>query len=247
MSLLGNLVSQVARRAMDPEDAQRNPVNQRIDPRRTGGLGDILGSVLGGASQTGGYNPRQYDRQPDNGFGLDDILGGLTGGGLTGGNQSGGVNSNTGGLGDILGSVLGGQAIGSQTRKSGFGGKGMLIAALMPMVLSWIKRNGGLSGALSKITGMGYENQARSWMSNQQDNDNLDPNDISQLFDENEIQQVAAHTGANDVEVRQGLAELLPEVMNQLTPSGNLDNESEANEEIDQIINQLSSRLGALK
>lgn len=247
MSLLGNLVSQVARRAMDPEDAQRNPVNQRIDPRRTGGLGDILGSVLGGGSQTGGYNPRQYDRQPDNGFGLDDILGGLTGGGLTGGNQSGGVNSNAGGLGDILGSVLGGQAMGGQTRKSGFGGKGMLIAALMPMVLSWIKRNGGLSGALSKITGMGYENQARSWMSNQQDNDNLDPNDISQLFDENEIQQVVAHTGANDVEVRQGLAELLPEVMNQLTPSGNLDNESEANEEIDQIINQLSSRLGALK
>lgn len=244
MSLLGNLVSQVARRAMDPEDAQRNPVNQRIDPRRTGGLGDILGSVLGGASQTGGYNPRQYDRHPDNGFGLDDILGGLTGGGLTGGNQRGGVNSNAGagGLGDILGSVLGGQRT-----KGGFGGKGMLIAALMPMVLSWIKRNGGLSGALSKITGMGYENQARSWMSNQQDNDNLDPNDISQLFDENEIQQVAAHTGANDVEVRQGLAELLPEVMNQLTPSGNLDNESEANEEIDQIINQLSSRLGALK
>lgn len=242
MSLLGNLVSQVARRAMDPEDAQRNPVNQRIDPRRTGGLGDILGSVLGGASQTGGYNPRQYDRQPDNGFGLDDILGGLTGGGLNGGNQRGGVNSNAGGLGDILGSVLGGQRT-----KGGFGGKGMLIAALMPMVLSWIKRNGGLSGALSKITGMGYENQARSWMSNQQDNDNLDPNDISQLFDESEIQQVAAHTGANDVEVRQGLAELLPEVMNQLTPSGNLDNESEANEEIDQIINQLSSRLGALK
>ena len=244
MSLLGNLVSQVARRAMDPEDAQRNPVNQRIDPRRTGGLGDILGSVLGGASQTGGYNPRQYDRQPDNGFGLDDILGGLTSGGLTGGNQRGGVNSNAGagGLGDILGSVLGGQRT-----KGGFGGKGMLIAALMPMVLSWIKRNGGLSGALSKITGMGYENQARSWMSNQQDNDNLDPNDISQLFDENEIQQVAAHTGANDVEVRQGLAELLPEVMNQLKPSGNLDNESEANEEIDQIINQLSSRLGALK
>ncbi|GAF58009.1 LOW QUALITY PROTEIN: hypothetical protein JCM18902_768 [Psychrobacter sp. JCM 18902] len=242
MSLLGNLVSQVARRAMDPEDAQRNPVNQRIDPSRTGGLGDILGSVLGGGSQTGGYNPRQYDRQPDNGFGLDDILGGLTGGGLTGGNQSGGVNAGAGGLGDILGSVLGGQRT-----KGGFGGKGMLIAALMPMVLSWIKRNGGLSGALSKITGMGYENKRRSWMSNQQDNDNLDPNDISQLFDENEIQQVAAHTGANDVEVRQGLAELLPEVMNQLTPSGNLDNESEANEEIDQIINQLSSRLGALK
>ena len=237
MSLLGNLVSQVARSAMDPEDAQRNPVNQRTSPRRTGGLGDILGSVLGGGSQTGGYNPRQYDRQPDNGFGLDDIIGGLTGG-----SQRGGASSGTGGLGDILGGVLGGQ----RTR-GGFGGKGMLIAALMPMVLSWIKRNGGLSGALSKITGMGYENQARSWMSNQEDNDNLDPNEVSRLFDESEIQQVAAHTGANEVEVRQGLSELLPEVMNQLTPNGNLDNETEANTEIDQIISQLSNRLKNLQ
>lgn len=241
MSLLGNLVSQVVRSAMDPEDAQRNPVNQRINPRRTGGLGDILGGVLGGGNQPSGYNPQQYERRSDNGFGLDDIIGGLTGA-----NQRGGMNSGSGGLGDILGSVLGGQAMGGQKR-GGFGGKGMLIAALMPMVLSWIKRNGGLGGALSKITGMGYENQARSWMSNQEVNDNLDPNEINRLFDDSEIQQVAAHTGANEMEVRQGLAELLPEVMNQLTPNGNLDNEPEANEEIEQIINQLSSRLGALK
>lgn len=238
MSLLGNLVSQVARSAMDPEDAQRNPVNQRINPRRTGGLGDILGSVLGGGNQSAGYNPQQYERRSaDNGFGLDDIIGGLTGG-----KQRGGMSSGTGGLGDILGSILGGQ-----TTRGGFGGKGMLIAALMPMVLSWIKRNGGLSGALSKITGMGYEKQARSWLSTNELNDNLDPNDINRLFDDSEIQQVATHTGANEIEVRQGLAELLPEVMNQLTPNGNLENEPEANEEIDQIINQLSSRLGALK
>ena len=247
MSLLGNLVSQVARSAMDPEDAQRNPVNQRINPRRTGGLGDILGNVLGGGNQPSGYNPQQYERRSDNGFGLDDIIGGLTGGGLTGNSQRGGMSSGAGGLGDILGSVLGGQAMGGQTNRGGFGGKGMLIAALMPMVLSWIKRNGGLGGALSKITGMGYENQARSWMSNQEVNDNLDPNEINRLFDDSEIQQVAAHTGANEMEVRQGLAELLPEVMNQLTPNGNLDNEPEANEEIDQIINQLSSRLNTLK
>ena len=196
-----------------------------------------MGCVLGGGTQPSGYNPQQYERRSDNGFGLDDIIGGLTGA-----NQRGGMSAGAGGLGDILGGVLGGQ-----TTRGGFGGKGMLIAALMPMVLSWIKRNGGLSGALSKITGMGYENQARSWMSNQEVNDNLDPNEITRLFDESEIQQVAAHTGANEMEVRQGLAELLPEVMNQLTPNGNLENEPEANEEIDQIITQLSNRLGTLK
>ena len=238
MSLLGNLVSQIARSAIDPEDNQRNPINQRITPRRTGGLGDILGGVLtGDRNQPRDYNPQQYDRQSDNHFGLEDILGGLIGG-----SKQGNASASSGGLGDILGSILGGQR-----NRGGIGGKGMLVAALMPMVLSWIQRNGGLSGALSKITGMGYDRQARSWMSNHELNDNLDPNDINRLFDENEIQQVAAHTGANDMEVRQGLAELLPEVMNQLTPHGNLDNEAEANQEIDQIISQLSSRLSALK
>lgn len=242
MSLLGNLVSQIARSAIDPEDSQRNPINQRITPRRTGGLGDILGGVLTGSrNQPRDYNPQQYDRHPDNSFGLDDILGGLIGGNGSG-NQRGGMSAGSGGLGDILGSVLGGQG-----NKGSFGGKGMLVAALMPMVLSWIQRNGGLSGALSKITGMGHDNQARSWMSNHELNDNLDPNDVSRLFDDHEIQQVAAHTGANDMEVRQGLAELLPEIINQLTPHGNLDNESEANQEIDQIISQLSSRLDTLK
>lgn len=238
MSLLGNLVTQIAKSAMDPDDAKRNPVNQRITPRRTGGLGDILGSVLGGSSPQ--QNPRTTNRQPDNrldnGFGLDDVLGGL--GGLLGGNQQ--QSSSTGGIGDILGSVLG-------TQRSGSSGKGMLIAALLPMVLSWVQRNGGLSAALSKITSMGYDNQARSWLSPHEQNDNLDPNEISRLFDEHEIQQVAKQTGANESEVRQGLAELLPEVMNQLTPNGNLDNENEANQEIEQIVNQLSSRLGILK
>lgn len=237
MSLLGNLVTQIARSAINPDDGQRNPVNQRIDPRRTGGLGDILGSVLGGTNQ-GGYNPQQYGAQQNDGFGLDDILGSLIGA-----NKNAGTSAGAGGLGDILGSVLGN----GQSSKGGFGGKGMLVAALMPMVLSWIQRNGGLSGALSKINGLGHQQQARSWMSNNEQNDNLDPNEVSRLFDDHEIQQVAAHTGANDSEVRQGLAELLPEVMNQLTPNGNLDNESEANQEIDQIISQLSSRLGMLK
>ena len=236
MSLLGSLVTQIVRSAADPQDAERHPVGQRTTTRRTGGLGDILGSVLGGAQQQQPRTqpPRQTQRA-DNGFGLDDILGGLVGAGSA---RQGG----TGGLGDVLGSVLG-----SQRNKGGFGGKGMLIAALLPLVLGWIQRNGGVGAALSKITGMGYERQAHSWMSNQQENDNIDPDDINRLFDEQEIRQVATHTGADTAEVRQGLAELLPEVFNQLTPQGSLDNETEANQEIDSIMSQLSGRLKTLQ
>lgn len=241
MSLLGNLITQVAKSAMDPEDSRRNPINQRVNPRRTGGLGDILGSVLGGSKQQ--YNPQQYNRVDPNQLGLDDLLGGMMGGGglggMMGGNSRSGMGGmGTGGLGSILGSVLGGQR-----RRSGFGGKGMLVAALMPLVLSWIQRNGGLSGALGKLSNLGFGNQTQSWMSTQDINDNVDPNEIEKIFDRNEILQIAQETGADETEVRQGLAELLPEVVNQLTPNGDLATEQEANEEIEQIMGQLSGTL----
>lgn len=233
MSLLGNLITQVARQAMDPEDAKRNPVNQRIQPRRTGGLGDILGSVLGGNSAQAA--PRSTG---GNGFGMDDILGSVLSSQM-GGNSRGGA----GGLGSILGSVLGGGNRGGMARSGMGGGKGMLIAALMPLVLGWIQRNGGLSGALSKIQNMGHGPQAQSWLSTEQENENLDPNEVDQLFDTQEIHQVVQQTGADETEVRQGLAELLPEVFNQLTPTGGLDKEEEANSEINEILSQISANL----
>lgn len=240
MSLLGNLISQVAKSALDPEDSRRNPINQRVQPRRTGGLGDILGSVLGGGgNQNQRYNPQQYNRVDPNQLGLDDLLGGLMGGGRSSMGSVGGA----GALGSILGSVLGG----GQRRSSGFGGKGMLVAALMPLVLSWIQRNGGLSGALGKLSNMGFGQQAQSWMSAQDLNDNVDPNEIHRIFDHEEIKKVAENTGADETEVRQGLAELLPEVVNQLTPNGDLQTESEANDEIEQILGNLSGSLQDFK
>ena len=240
MSLLGNLISQVAKSALDPEDSRRNPINQRVQPRRTGGLGDILGSVLGGGgNQNQRYNPQQYNRVDPNQLGLDDLLGGLMGGGRSSMGSVGGA----GALGSILGSVLGG----GQRRSSGFGGKGMLVAALMPLVLSWIQRNGGLLGALGKLSNMGFGQQAQSWMSAQDLNDNVDPNEIHRIFDHEEIKKVAENTGADETEVRQGLAELLPEVVNQLTPNGDLQTESEANDEIEQILGNLSGSLKGFK
>ena len=227
MSLLGNLISQVARQAMEPEDTNRSP-NPRTQSRSTGGLGDILGSVLGGNNSA-----QANTRSQSNGFGLDDIIGGMLGG------QAGGNTSGAGGLGSILGSVLGR----GQASVRGGSNKAMLVAALMPIALNWIQRNGGLSGALNKVKDMGFGNEAQSWMSTQQQNQNLDPNQINKLFDQQEIEQVCQQTGADETEVRQGLAELLPEIVNQLTPSGDLAKEQEANSEVNEILSQISASL----
>lgn len=227
MGLLTSLVTQVAQSAIQSKMGQSKMGGQ--SQADMGGLGNIFGSVLGGGVQ--------QPQMQSNGFGLDDIIGMAM-------NQNQGM-SQGGVLGQVLGSVLGGDMgnnVGMNQfpqSQSGFGGKGMLMAALLPIALMFIQRNGGLSGAFNKIQNMGFGHQANSWMSADQSNQPLDPNDINQLFDNNELAQVAAQTGVDQSEVRQSMAELLPQLFDSLTPNGDTQTESQANNEISDILAQL--------
>ena len=236
MGLLTSLVTQVAQSAIQSKMGQSKMGGQsQVD---MGGLGNIFGNVLGGGVQ--------QPQMQSNGFGLDDIIGMAM-------NQNQGMSqmSQGGVLGQVLGSVLGGGMGGSMGNnvgmnqfpqsQSGFGGKGMLMAALLPIALMFIQRNGGLSGAFNKIQNMGFGHQANSWMSADQSNQPLDANDINQLFDNNELAQVAAQTGVDQSEVRQSMAELLPQLFDSLTPNGDTQTESQANNEISDILAQLGN------
>lgn len=233
MGLLTSLVTQVAQSAIQSKMGQSKMGGQsQVD---MGGLGNIFGNVLGGGVQ--------QPQMQSNGFGLDDIIGMAM-------NQNQGM-SQGGVLGQVLGSVLGGGMGGGMGNnvgmnqfpqsQSGFGGKGMLMAALLPIALMFIQRNGGLSGAFNKIQNMGFGHQASSWMSADQSNQPLDANDINQLFDNNELAQVAAQTGVEQSEVRQSMAELLPQLFDNLTPNGDTQTESQANNEISDILSQLGN------
>ena len=234
MGLLTSLVTQVAQSAIQSKMSQSKMGGQ--SQADMGGLGNIFGNVLGGGVQ--------QPQMQSNGFGLDDIIGMAM-------NQNQGMSqmSQGGVLGQVLGSGMGGglgSGMGNNVgmnqfpqSQSGFGGKGMLMAALLPIALMFIQRNGGLSGAFNKIQNMGFGHQANSWMSADQSNQPLDPNDINQLFDNDELAQVAAQTGVDQSEVRQGMAELLPQLFDSLTPNGDTQTESQANNEISEILAQL--------
>ena len=240
MGLLTSLVTQVAQSAIQSKMGQSKMGGQ--SQADMGGLGNIFGNVLGGGVQ--------QPQMQSNGFGLDDIIGMAM-------NQNQGMSqmSQGGVLGQVLGSVLGsgmggglGSGMGNNVgmnqfpqSQSGFGGKGMLMAALLPIALMFIQRNGGLSGAFNKIQNMGFGHQANSWMSADQSNQPLDANDINQLFDNNELAQVAAQTGVDQSEVRQSMAELLPQLFDNLTPHGDTQTESQANKEISDILAQLGN------
>lgn len=136
-------------------------------------------------------------------------------------------------LSNILGNVLGGQQDSKQ---------GMLMAILVPMVLKWIQSNGGLSGVLSKVQSLGLDKQVQSWISTETENINLNESQITHLFGEEKINEVADQVGTESSSVIQGLSSLLPEIINQLTPDGK-EKEEPANQEIGDILGKLGGLL----
>ncbi|MDB5930033.1 MAG: hypothetical protein JWR60_1740 [Polaromonas sp.] len=164
-------------------------------------LGQILGSVLGGARS-----------------------GGQMGGGL------GGLGGGGGGLGDLLGSVLGrgtgsmGGGLGGLGGlggggSSGLGGKGALLAMLLPIAMQWVQRNGGIGAVLERFQQKGYSQQAASWVSTG-DNEELAPEAIHDVVGMDELSRLSQQLGVSHEEVSSGMAQILPQMMNQLTPEG---------------------------
>ena len=179
--------------------------------KQQGGLGGILGSVLG-----------------------------QLGTGATGQSQQGG-------LGDVLGSVLGGltggqaqQAPNAQNTGFAKSGKSLLIAVL-PLILAWIQQQGGLQAALEKLRGQGLSSQVDDWVSTGPgENANVDPTQVQNLFDDAEVEQVAQQTNAPKQDVYGAISQVLPQIIDSLTPQAGQTNPQEANADIQQVLNLVS-------
>jgi uncharacterized protein YidB (DUF937 family) len=156
-------------------------------------LSQVLGSVLGGAA------------------GQQGLPGGL--GGL----------GNLGGLGGMLGNVLGGNSggadAGGQTAPSG--GKGAMLAMLLPLAMEMIQRNGGVGAMLDKFRQQGLGQQVNSWVSTGS-NQPVSADAVTNAVGSDEIASMAQQLGVPEDQVAGGLAHILPHVVNHLTPDGNV-------------------------
>ncbi|WP_426148215.1 YidB family protein [Polaromonas sp. DSR2-3-2] len=205
-------------------------------------LGQILGSVLG--------NARAGQQSPMGGGGLGDLLGGLMGGGAR---QSGGAS---GGLGDLLGGLMGGGAgqggnrpadLGGLGRDQGQGqsGSGMgnkggaLMLLLLPLAMQWVQRNGGIGGVLERFRNQGYSQQAASWVSTGE-NEELQPQAVNELMGTEELSRMSQQLGVSQEEVSSSMAQILPEIVNQLTPQGGVPDDG------DEVLNRGTSMLEQL-
>lgn len=221
MSLLQNIVAQVVQNAVSEQ------ANQQPQSQAQSGIGGLLGGLMGGGQNTSSLGGLLGNVVAGQMGGQNTALSGLLGGLL------GGKNSSPTDLGGVLGAVLG------QNNSAAGVNKNTLLLALLPIVLNYIQKNGGLSGMLAKFSSNGLGNKVQSWVNIDTDNDGLDVKDILGLFGQDEIDAACQQTGANKEQVCQGIAELLPQVVNELTPQGNLQNEQQANAEIGELLSQL--------
>ncbi len=156
----------------------------------------LLGAALGGNNGNNGIQ----------GALLQAVIGMLT-------KQSG----NSGGLGGLVGSLLGG----GQQQSGGLGG---LIGGL----LGGGQANGeAAAGGLGNLTGMlsqlGLGDQVQSWIGTGE-NQPVSADDIQNSLGSNgTLAELASSAGVSESEAAGGLAQLLPELVNKLTPNGKID------------------------
>jgi uncharacterized protein YidB (DUF937 family) len=139
-------------------------------------------------------------------------------------------------LGNVLGAALGGNReqsqsqdplsaiLGGLTGGSGSGsGTGNI---LLQLALSMLQQQGGLGGVLGKFREAGMGAQADSWVGTGQ-NMNISPNQLEQVFGSGALSDIAAKLGMSQDQAGSAMSQVLPELINQLTPRGEVTQDSE--------------------
>jgi len=123
------------------------------------------------------------------------ILNGLTG-------NAGSSQQSLNPLGGLLGSL------------SGSGNSGLVTAAM-----SLLQQHGGISGVLDLFRSEGMGQQVQSWVG-RGPNEEVSGAQVEQAFGSSAIGDVASKLGMSPGETGSSLARVLPEVVDRLTPDG---------------------------
>ena len=176
-----------------------------------GGLEDLMGSLT---------------KKSGSGAGIEDLLGGVLGGGGSGRSGSGG------GLEDLLGGLVGGSkasagsgGVGGVGANAGGVNMGSLVGALAPLVIGML-RNGGLQKLIQGFQQKGLGAQAGSWVA-PGDNARVSGSDMRVGLGEDEVRQFAEQAGLPEDEAADVLAAVVPQVVNGLTPDGQVPSDDE--------------------
>jgi uncharacterized protein YidB (DUF937 family) len=106
------------------------------------------------------------------------------------------AGSRSSGLGGLLGQVLGG---GADTARGG----------------------GGLGALLGQLEQAGFGDQVRSWVGTGR-NEPIAPSAIERVFGGGALAEIAQRAGVSQTDAANGLSQLMPELVDRMTPNGQL-------------------------
>lgn len=160
------------------------------------------------------------------------ILDGLLNAALSG-MQGGGAAPAAAPQGGGLGSMLGG----------GSGGPAISSALIMSVVTAVMHSQGGLGGLVSSFNNAGFGDVMKSWIGSGQ-NLPVSASQVSQAIGPDQLTQIAAKLGIDPAHAGGLLSQVLPHVVDQLTPQGQMP--AAANQQGDLLNSALSALTGKL-
>lgn len=186
---------------------------------------------------------------------LDDLLGGLatqsTGAGTSAQRPQAGTGATdmSGVLAALMPVVLSMLAnrgsAGAGLNKAGLGGAGGGLGDVLGQVLGGATGGGspadGLGGLLEQARRAGFGEQVDSWVSRGA-NQAISPDAVAQIFGADEIEQISRRAGISREQAAQGLSRLLPEVVDRVTPDGNVPDFSALTNSVDELARKFGGR-----
>lgn len=178
---------------------------------------------------------------------LGEVLGSVFANAMRGRSRAGPFGAAIGGsgadLGGMLGGMLGRGGRAAAGRRGLSGNHSLLLAMLLPYAMRWVQKNGGVGGVLERFRQKGYGQHADSWVA-AGGNRELRAEQADEVIGGEELSQVAHKLGVPEREVALGFAEIVPELVDQLSPGGQVP--PEADDALDAGRSELEKELSAL-
>ncbi len=109
-----------------------------------------------------------------------------------------------------------------QTNAGASGTRSILISALMGLLAN----QGGISGLVQRFAGSGLGDIANSWIGTGP-NKPVTPQQVQQGLGQDTINQLSQQTGVAPEDVKAHLSQVLPQVVDRLTPQGNVPHQND--------------------
>jgi uncharacterized protein YidB (DUF937 family) len=135
-------------------------------------------------------------------------------------------------LDQVLGSVLGGSAQGSVTQQHASGMAEALVAMLND------PRTGGIEGLMRQFQQGGLGDLFSSWVGTGQ-NQAISPNDLSRVLGQGRMSQISQQANVPPQQAPSLTAQLLPILIDQLTPRGQVPEQSALPQQTNDLLRSL--------